>query len=151
MCVVDACEPGFADCNGADADGCEADVSSDAANCGACGNVCMTPHATPACESGECVIASCNPSFGDCDGMVANGCETDITSDPSHCGGCGLVCDGTCELGVCHAECPAGTADCDGNPDNGCETDTTSDEENCGGCNINCSPISVCENSVCFP
>jgi hypothetical protein len=50
-CQVGACAVGFADCNQNAADGCETAVSSDAANCGACG---------AACAGGQtCVMSHC--------------------------------------------------------------------------------------------
>jgi hypothetical protein len=40
--------------------------------------------------------------LGDCDGDVANGCETDVTIDAKHCGGCGHDCQGgACTTGSC--------------------------------------------------
>jgi hypothetical protein len=38
------------------------------------------------------VVAACNAGFGDCDGMAANGCETNTTSSAQNCGSCGRVC-----------------------------------------------------------
>ena len=46
------CSPGFGNCNGNPADGCETDTQSDPTNCGACGNVC--PAAAPNCSNGVC-------------------------------------------------------------------------------------------------
>src|SRR4051812_22624328 len=46
------CEPGFADCNGIAADGCEVDLTSDAASCGKCGH---------GCEGGPCQTGVCQP------------------------------------------------------------------------------------------
>jgi hypothetical protein len=45
----------------------------------------------------------CTFSQGDCDGVVANGCETTLTTDLRHCGACGRACDpdGSCVDGVC--------------------------------------------------
>ncbi len=40
-CVA-ACDPGFGDCDGDFADGCEADFAGDAKNCGACGTACAS-------------------------------------------------------------------------------------------------------------
>ncbi len=34
----------------------------------------------------------CAPAFEDCDRDAANGCETNITSSPNNCHGCGRVC-----------------------------------------------------------
>jgi len=51
------CDPGRADCNGAAADGCEADLESDEAHCGSCGHGCQSGH----CQSGLCqqvIVAS---------------------------------------------------------------------------------------------
>jgi hypothetical protein len=52
-CVPPVCEPPFADCNGICEDGCETNLSNDAHNCGACGNVC--PAEAPICVNGCCV------------------------------------------------------------------------------------------------
>ncbi|MDP2273085.1 MAG: hypothetical protein Q8K32_20270 [Archangium sp.] len=41
ICSRTACNPGFADCNGALADGCEAQLVNDPMNCGMCGRVCL--------------------------------------------------------------------------------------------------------------
>ncbi len=40
VCGAPTCAPGFADCDGNAANGCEAALGSDADNCGACGNAC---------------------------------------------------------------------------------------------------------------
>jgi hypothetical protein len=41
-------------------------------------------------------------NFGDCDGVNANGCEVDLTTDAENCGQCGRSCLGaTCEDGLC--------------------------------------------------
>jgi hypothetical protein len=37
-------------------------------------------------------VPSCNPGFGNCDGVAVNGCETNITSNVYNCGACGHVC-----------------------------------------------------------
>lgn len=51
-CVA-TCEDGFGDCDMNPADGCEVDVTSDAMNCGACGNPCPDGHG--------CVARICVP------------------------------------------------------------------------------------------
>ena len=38
---------------------------------------------------GKCQVETCTPPFSDCDGDPANGCETNTSSDPTNCGGCG--------------------------------------------------------------
>ncbi|MFO0624533.1 MAG: hypothetical protein U0325_02875 [Polyangiales bacterium] len=32
---------------------------------------------------------TCRPGFGECDGNDANGCESNLATSTSHCGGCG--------------------------------------------------------------
>jgi len=52
-----------------------------------------------ACADGQCV---CVGDFGDCDGDVDNGCETDTRSAKAHCGACGHDClGGACADGRC--------------------------------------------------
>jgi Cys-rich repeat protein len=53
MCVFDQCVQGFADCDNNVNNGCEVDITGDAKNCGACGNVC--PMGMPSCNMGKCV------------------------------------------------------------------------------------------------
>lgn len=38
----------------------------------------------------------CSARLYSCDETLKNGCETDISSDPEHCGGCNQVCSGLC-------------------------------------------------------
>lgn len=53
------CEPGYADCDGNAANGCETDIDSDSQNCGACGSICLTPpDAMVHCAEGACQITS---------------------------------------------------------------------------------------------
>ena len=86
-------------------------AGTDVNNCGACGVACQpTLNATPGCAGGKCVVASCAGGTGDCNHTYSDGCETDITSDPSNCGVCGMACpqspaycgNGTCQQGYLH-------------------------------------------------
>lgn len=79
------CFPGRADCDGAAASGCETDVFSSLNHCGGCGNLCSTPNASPICNAGMCSIGACSPGMANCDGVVANGCELPLNTNPS-CG-----------------------------------------------------------------
>lgn len=69
----------------------------------------------------------CPSGFGDCNGVVADGCETNIVTSNAHCGVCGNACDfpnasATCMSGACViGACLDGFSDCDGDPRNGCE------------------------------
>jgi hypothetical protein len=60
------CDPGFADCNGSDADGCE--TSTNVTN----GTIAMN---TPDFGASTCSV-TCNTGAFDCDGIVENGCES---------------------------------------------------------------------------
>ncbi len=105
--AVDACVSER--CNGVD-DDCDArtdegfDLTSDDANCGACGVRCDQPHTTASCVSSECVIGACEEPWRDCDGRADNGCEADTSTSTSHCGVCGTSCrppDPDCCEGTC--------------------------------------------------
>lgn len=98
-----SCAPGRSDCNGLPADGCEINVTNDPNNCSGCGNVCVLPNATESCVASMCMVGSCDPGFANCNGMTADGCEVNTTSDNSNCGFCGLVCPGVqnCIGSVC--------------------------------------------------
>jgi hypothetical protein len=55
MCMMGACNAGFADCNKLPNDGCEVSTDTDPKNCGSCGNVC--PMNLPGCMNGQCIVA----------------------------------------------------------------------------------------------
>jgi hypothetical protein len=101
-CSITGCVPGFANCNGNPADGCETNVQSNPTNCGGCGVVCVAPNAAPACTMGTCVIAACNVGFANCDGNQANGCEVNLQTDINNCGTCGHHCMMACVGGACN-------------------------------------------------
>jgi cysteine-rich repeat protein len=117
---------------GASDAGCPPDPAPDdpAYGCGASDCApCNSTHGTPGCSANQCTL-SCDAGFGDCDGDLSNGCETDLSSDPGACGACGKVCpaDQGCTAGSCQAVCGdgkiAGSEQCDdGNTDNldGCD------------------------------
>jgi hypothetical protein len=65
VCVVNACEAGWSDCNGDPSDGCEVDLTSDAANCGRCAHACastvcddMQVCASDVCSNSVCLALS---------------------------------------------------------------------------------------------
>ncbi|MFO0759467.1 MAG: LamG-like jellyroll fold domain-containing protein [Byssovorax sp.] len=157
VCYQVVCAPGFADCNGDAADGCESDLSSPA-NCGGCGNMCPSPaHGVAACAGGSCAIGACDLGFSDCDGAAANGCETSLTT-LTDCGACGVACalpgaTSTCAGGTCKvASCNAGTFDCDGNAANGCEALPCADGSHCAsgaGCKSGVCLGGVCAGAAC--
>ncbi|MFO0601898.1 MAG: FG-GAP-like repeat-containing protein [Polyangiales bacterium] len=154
-CGVASCNAGFGNCDGNPANGCEANLATTAAHCGACGRACSLPNATAACSAGGCVVASCNAGFGDCDGDPANGCEVNLRTTAAHCGRCGGACSvpnataacvaGACAVGACNTD----FADCDGAPANGCEVNLATSNANCGACGRACATGQVCSARVC--
>lgn len=75
QCVVGSCNPGFADCDGNPATGCETNTSTSVQHCGACGHPCPAgPNAFPVCQGGTCGVG-CNAGFKNCDVNPGDGCE----------------------------------------------------------------------------
>jgi hypothetical protein len=153
-CAAAACAPPYQACGGA----CTL-ATSDPANCGACGKTCTPsgPNVLVACAAGSCVDAGCAPGYGDCDGLAATGCETDLHA-LDDCGACGVVCapvhvgSPLCDHATCDYDaCAAGFTDCDGVRGNGCEADVATDPANCGKCGVACSAGAVCVNRACTP
>lgn len=88
------CASGFAHC-GTGNTGCETNARTDVTHCGACDRDCNTTTVNAdavACSAGSCVYGSCKVGFGNCDGLVSNGCEC-------ACGGLGQIC---CPGGLCN-------------------------------------------------
>ncbi len=67
VCYVATCNAGWGDCNGSAADGCEVDLTSSTANCGACGQPC-----SGSCSGGVCTLAA---PGGGCIAQVDAGSE----------------------------------------------------------------------------
>jgi hypothetical protein len=124
---------------------------------GACTACNAPPNAQPGCSldggSYACALGSCNPQYGNCDGLSSNGCETHITKK-TNCGGCGTNCaDEFCEPQedagyACSATCEAGVNIVCGTE---CVNPTT-DNANCGNCGISCDVANgtgTCTNSAC--
>lgn len=112
------------------------------------GAECLTTHAIPTCNAGQCAIGSCRQGFADCDGEAANGCEADLTS-PATCGSCNTSCAAgqVCLNGACASSCPVGQTDC-----NGTCADLLSSQVNCGGCQMGCFDAhgqGTCTNGQC--
>jgi outer membrane protein assembly factor BamB len=103
-CAIGSCNAGFGDCDGASGNGCEVNLNSNVMNCGMCGKFCpAVTNGTPGCMGGMCAIGSCNANFGDCDGVVGNGCEANLLGDAKNCGKCGMACGNnqSCMNGGC--------------------------------------------------
>jgi hypothetical protein len=144
------CEPRSPVCNGSIATTCNASGSG----YNPVGNDCA---ALPdrQCVEGAC---GCPPGSADCDGLVDTGCETNVSTDPDNCTGCGLACSSehvlkrVCNDG-CKGSCAAGFQDCNGDKlEDGCETPISADLKNCGGCGFVCSSNHVepqCNAGLC--
>ncbi|MDP3274133.1 MAG: FG-GAP-like repeat-containing protein [Deltaproteobacteria bacterium] len=154
-----ACMTGFGNCDFSSINGCEADLSTNARACGACGRICTTPaNAVATCVSSACSF-TCAANFGDCNMLGTDGCEAAFASNVLHCGACNNACptpaNGTplCTAGTCGARCTTGFGDCDGNAANGCETATTTAMAHCGGCGMACAApanaTAMCAASRC--
>ncbi|MSP59574.1 MAG: hypothetical protein EXR72_04390 [Myxococcales bacterium] len=157
VCSVGACKMGFGDCDNNIQNGCEAPLDADLKNCGACGQACMIANGAGQCQGGMCGIAACMMPFADCNNLPADGCETDRSQNPLHCGACGKVCpavaNGTpgCKASVCGVgTCNMGYDNCDANAVNGCEINLLNDAKNCGVCGKVC-PMNkpTCGNGTC--
>jgi hypothetical protein len=101
-CVGAGCLPGFADCDGDPATGCETALGT-TDDCGACGDACPgIENGEPVCEAGACATF-CSPGFKRC--AAGGPCVPDATccdatdcraADPANCEAAPL-----CEAGGC--------------------------------------------------
>ena len=109
-------------CNGIDDDG-DGTIDGSAADAS-----CALPHAAAACLHAACAVSSCASGWGDCNKTSADGCETDLSTNVDHCGGCGQACakGESCVGGLCTPNC-GGLTNCSGS----CR-DLQSDAANCG-------------------
>ena len=130
MCVATECPYPFGTCGGTSGTNntyaCGTNLLADRNNCGTCGNACPQASAFPElnmdtqCVDGACqrqCVPRSGVQYGDCNGLVDDGCETNLGNDPDHCGACGNACpagpDGArrCINGQCG--CPIGQTWCD--------------------------------------
>ena len=132
--AAETCPVGFSCCDGL----CKNPLT-DATSCGACDAAC---EATGQCLNGVCGPGPCETGLGECNGMVEDGCETNVISDPVNCGRCNAVCASRmCSGGMCTStECPDGYADCNGMEADNCES-SLSTTQNCLMCGKTCSEV----------
>ena len=158
MCVATECPEGLTTCPSefGPTYKCSVDLRRDQDHCGSCGHACITMeplHMTSRCVEGGCELECLSPprfvppehffptSFQNCNGLLDDGCEIDVFSDPKNCGTCGNACaDGqACVDGQCG--CPNGLEYC-----NGFCLDFSDDDANCGACNAECvDPDPACD------
>jgi hypothetical protein len=104
-----------------------------ASGCAACNNP-QADSETIACSAGACVTVACGSGWGDCNGSLNDGCETDLTL-PATCGSCGNTCGPgqVCSDGTCIGACSPPSTQCDQT----CANLVTSPQR-CGGCASPC-------------
>ncbi len=128
---------------------CETVLTTDE-NCGSCGVACTLPNALTSCSTGTCHLASCNNfpattrhSYGNCDGVESNGCETSL-DQLNNCADCLVPCTRlnatpSCSNGLCHIDsCNLGWGNCNSNDPDGCETSLRT-ITNCVTCGTPCA------------
>ncbi len=147
----------WGNCDGNWANGCETDLTT-LSNCGGCGVPCNPPNTTgQSCATGTCTFSGCFSGWGNCDGVVANGCEAQLNT-LANCGACGVPCgplpnaSASCATGTCAiGSCNAGWGNCDGVVANGCETSLNS-ATSCGtSCTslVNCTTLPNVSTATC--
>ncbi|MEM9071574.1 MAG: hypothetical protein AAGE52_23910 [Myxococcota bacterium] len=136
------CEPGFEDCDGNPANGCEANLRS-TGTCGACDVLCAGEEL---CDSTQ-MTPVCSET---CDGTVCGDECVDTRTNPLRCRRCDNECSvppgaqqATCADAICGFVCEAERADCNGIPEDGCEIDTEEDVDHCGECDAACDTTNV--------
>jgi hypothetical protein len=156
-CAAPTCEDGVIngtetgrDCGGGLCDGCgTGSPCNEPTDCrsGVCGG-----EGTKRCE------VSCIGDTGECDGDTEVECETNLLTDPLHCGDCETVCDldhaeqscvsGRCVIGSCEEP----YEDCNNDAEDGCETNLETDALHCGACGAECSDQNgtpSCDDAEC--
>ena len=120
------------------------DLTSDTANCGACGTACG---AGRVCAMGRCALTC---PMGQ---LVCGDRCVDPQTDLAHCGACGAACPAVqvCSAGACSVTCGAGLTRCGGAGDAGAPfcANVQTDRANCGACGTACGAGQVCVNGGC--
>ncbi|MBI5512325.1 MAG: FG-GAP repeat protein [Deltaproteobacteria bacterium] len=156
--LASACSAGRGDCDGDEANGCEAELTT-AAACGACGAACAEP--TPRCApfGSDAGTPVCVSGCADATPLRCGGRCVDGMTSAEHCGGCGRPCvaaanaTAACRAGACERACNRGFGDCDRMAGNGCEADLSRTTAHCGACGNACAAprdgSATCEMSAC--
>jgi len=137
QCFVALCNQGFADCDQDPANGCEADMLTDNARCGACDQACGPGEV---CSAGVCQ-SECDTHLTRC----GDSCR-DIRTDRTHCGACDQTCETgeVCVGGTCNLRCLPGQTRCG----DVCVR-LTIDTNHCGACNLACEEGTMCVDGAC--
>ncbi len=121
-------------------------LSSDPANCGACGKACATGEF---CVSGSCKNQCATGQTG-CSGDAGTYCANTGTDD-DNCGSCGNTCVAgqVCSGGKCGTTCATGEALCAGDAGSPYCASEQTDNANCGSCGNTCPAGQVCGAGLC--
>ncbi|MBL8679844.1 MAG: hypothetical protein JNK05_11795 [Myxococcales bacterium] len=137
---TDTCLAAYASCGTPSSPYC-ADLQTDSAHCGRCGNACPSGGR---CNAGRC---ECPSGATLCSASGRAYCAR-LDSDSTNCGACGMSCGGAagmvCTMGRC--ACAAGNSLCGGR----C-TNLATDRNNCGACGMVCTGTQYCSAGVCAP
>jgi len=116
---------------------------------------CPSNHSSMTCQGKQCIVASCDAGYADCNKAPGDGCEVDLSKATS-CGACNAVCGAAAPL--CAPSGP--TFQCT----NGCTptaplacgndcVDPMTSVNHCGGCNVQCPAVpnatTACAVGVC--
>lgn len=157
-CAAPACDDGIIngtekgrDCGGGLCDGCPTGTPcTEPIDCAS--GVCEGPEGEKKCAT------SCIQDTAECDGDTELECETNLLTDPMHCGDCAIVCElphaeQSCVSGRCMiASCIAPYDNCNSIVDDGCEANLETAASDCGMCGNECSDVNgtpSCEESGC--
>ncbi len=132
------------------------DLDTSLAHCGGCGVPCAPADATASCAGGTCAIATCDAGRADCNGDVADGCETDLSSSTS-CGDCGVTCGAAAPYCVSSGGRWSCTSGCTDGVRGGDETDADCGGAVCPACGVgsrcgadtDCAGSLRCSGGVC--
>lgn len=132
------------------------DLQTDPENCGICFNQCNYPGVKQSiCTNGKCSIDTCQENLLDCNGKLEDGCETNILSNPSHCGACNQKCSKAefCNNGKCDSNCESPLLKCMKDELEVQCIDPRTDVQNCGECGHVCEShphaSAQCTDSTC--
>jgi len=134
LCTLDCIAP-WADCDGNLTNGCEANIFTDTANCGKCGQACSGTGLNATCNAASPSVNNitnltqvcnftCAKGYKNCNNNMTDGCEASTDFDISNCGTCGTICTSnttfpigtwnttvqsvSCTSGACVATCLTG-------------------------------------------
>jgi hypothetical protein len=142
-CIGTECPAPYATCSNGPSFKCQTNLLTDSSNCGACGTSCgnyddtnMASRCVHGACAFECMIKDNGGNahqFANCNGLLDDGCEIDVSTDHDNCGACGHACGANVDCINSMCGCPSGKTDCDGT----C-VDVKFDSSNCGACGNAC-------------